>query len=203
MGTRVSDGDVVRVDEKRVEPRELRYFILNKPKGTISVNMDHKDRQYVVDLIPGGREMGLFPVGRLDLDTTGLLIITNDGELANRIAHPRYGVTKEYIALVKGHWTLNTLREATRSGVRLDDEYLVKSIEILKASTEGPRTRVTLRIKEGRKHVVKRIFLAIGSRVYELHRSAIGDLKLGETEISGFKELSGNLIINKTGSDSK
>jgi pseudouridine synthase len=189
MGARVDDDDVVRVDGKIVTPRELRYFILNKPKGVISVNLDHKDRKYVVDLIYGGREMGLFPVGRLDLDTTGLLILTNDGDLANRIAHPRYGVTKEYIALIKGEWSRKKLMEATRSGVELDDGYLVKSIEILKAEREGPMTRVILQIKEGRKHVVKRIFLALSSRVYELHRSAVGELRLGGLEEREWKEL--------------
>jgi 23S rRNA pseudouridine2605 synthase len=145
MGARVGDGDLVKVDGKLVTPSELRYFILNKPKGIISVNLDHKDRKYVVDLVPEGREMGLFPVGRLDLDTTGLLILTNDGNLANWIAHPRYGVTKEYIALIKGKWTLGDLRKVTRNGVRLDDGYLVKNIDIVKAMSEGSRTRVTLR----------------------------------------------------------
>ena len=189
MGARVEEEDVVQVDGKVVVSKELRYFILNKPKGAISVNMDHRDRKYVVDLIPSGREMGLFPVGRLDLDTTGLLIITNDGELANRIAHPRYGVGKEYVALIKGEWSLHDLRVSTESGVTLDDGYVVNNIDVLKASLEGTRTRVTIRIKEGRKHVVKRIFLSIGSRVYELHRSAIGDLILGDLQIGEFETI--------------
>lgn len=199
MGARVSDGDVVRIDGEIVEPRELRYFLLNKPKGTISVNMDHKDRKYVVDLIPGGREIGLFPVGRLDLDTTGLMILTNDGDLANRIAHPRYGVTKEYVALVKGDWILKNLREATSNGVILDDGNIVKNIEILKTVNEGDRTRVTLRIKEGRKHVVKRIFLAINSRVYELHRSAIGKQKVEGIGTGDFEETGRNILVREIG----
>jgi 23S rRNA pseudouridine2605 synthase len=201
MGARVKEGDVVRINGDVVEPRELKYFILNKPKGTISVNMDHKERTYVVDLIPEGRKMGLFPVGRLDLDTTGLLILTNDGELANRIAHPRYGVTKEYVALVKGVWTLRTLKEVTRDGVHLDDGYLVKNIDIVKAVNDGTRTRVTLRIKEGRKHVVKRIFLSLGGRVYELHRSAIGNLTLENIGTGEFESKTRDDLVKDIGID--
>jgi 23S rRNA pseudouridine2605 synthase len=189
MGARVKETDVVSVDGEVVEPKDLRYYIVNKPVGWISVDKDVKGRNYIVDLIPGGREMGLFPVGRLDLDTTGLLILTNDGDLANRIAHPRYEVEKEYIALVKGSHTRSQLLETTKKGVRLDDGSLVEDIKILRAKAVGDRTEVILRIHEGRKHVVKRIFLGLGSRVYELHRSAIGRLDLEDLELGEFREI--------------
>ncbi|MGA1873800.1 MAG: pseudouridine synthase [Thermoplasmatota archaeon] len=196
-GMKVKGTDTVRVDDRNVSPVDLRYFIVNKPTGVISVDRDHKERVYVVDLVPGGRDMGLFPVGRLDLDTTGLMVLTNDGEMANLIAHPRYGVSKEYIALVKGNWKGNDLVEATSKGVRLDDGYLVRDITILRVITERSRTRVTLRIHEGKKHVVKRIFLSLGSRVYELHRSAIGGLRLGSLGEGEWRDISREEIFEK------
>ena len=85
-GMNVKGTDTVRVDDRNVSPVDLRYFIVNKRTGVISVDRDHKERVYVVDLVPGGRDMGLFPVGRLDQDTTGLMVLTNDGEMANLIA---------------------------------------------------------------------------------------------------------------------
>ncbi|MBN1390721.1 MAG: rRNA pseudouridine synthase [Candidatus Thermoplasmatota archaeon] len=179
-GTRVGEADIIMVDGRSVTPEKLRYFVINKPPGTISVDQDIRGRRYVVDLIPGGREMGLFPVGRLDIDTSGLMLITNDGDLGNRIAHPRYGISKEYVALVNGGWSKKALIGASKDGVRLDDGSVVRDIHFLKAVPMGESTIVTLRIHEGRKHVVKRIFLALGSRVLKLHRSAIGGLRLGE-----------------------
>ncbi|MGA1866044.1 MAG: pseudouridine synthase [Thermoplasmatota archaeon] len=195
QGVRVGESDVVMVDGKAVSPEMLRYFLINKPPGTISVDQDLRGRRYIVDLIPGGREMGLFPVGRLDLDTSGLMILTNDGDLGNRIAHPRYCITKEYTALVKGIWCRKALIEASKDGVRIDDGSIVRDLEFLKAHPKGDMTIVTLRIHEGRKHVVKRIFLSLGSRVYELHRSAIGKLRVGGLREGEWKELKKDDIL--------
>ncbi|MBN1540189.1 MAG: rRNA pseudouridine synthase [Candidatus Thermoplasmatota archaeon] len=197
QGARVGEFDVVMVDGRAVAPEKLRYFIINKPPGTISVDQDLRGRRYIVDLIPGGREMGLFPVGRLDLDTSGLMILTNDGDLGNRIAHPRYGISKEYVALVKGRWSIGSLKEASRDGVKLDDGSLVRDIVFLQAEPRGDRTVVTLRIHEGRKHVVKRIFLSLGSRVIELHRSAIGELGPGGLREGEWREVRKKDILER------
>jgi len=196
-GTRIEEGDVVKVDGDIVSPTDLRYFMINKPPGVISVDQDMRGRKYIVDLIPGGRNMGLFPVGRLDLDTSGLMVLTNDGELGNRLAHPRYGIGKEYIALVKGRWSKGVLIESTRDGVKIDDGSIVKDIHILRTAPQGDRTVVTLRIHEGRKHVVKRLFLSLGSRVYELHRSAIGGLRLGSLGEGEWRELTREDLVKK------
>ncbi|MGA1792875.1 MAG: pseudouridine synthase [Thermoplasmatota archaeon] len=196
-GSRIGKDDLVKVDGKVVLPTELRYFIINKPPGVISVDQDLRGRKYIVDLIPGGRKMGIFPVGRLDLDTSGLMVLTNDGELGNRLAHPRFGIGKEYIALVKGKWSRGALIEVTKNGVVLDDGSVVRDIHILNASFQGDRTVVNLRIHEGRKHVVKRIFLSLGSRVYELHRSAIGELRLGSLGEGEWRELTREELVKK------
>lgn len=187
-GTKVDASDLVELDGSRVNPKEFRYFLLNKPKGTICVDNDSRGRRYVVDLIPEGRSMGLFPVGRLDLDTKGLIIITNDGEIANRIAHPRFGIEKEYRSLVKGRWGKGELEIIASRGFMLDEGEPVKDVRILEVKPKGERSLVTLRIHEGRKHVVKRIFLSMGSRVYELERTAIGELYLGDIPPGEFRE---------------
>jgi 23S rRNA pseudouridine2605 synthase len=188
-GTKVFPGDIVEVDGIKIEPKRSRYFILNKPPGSISVNLDSRGRKWVVDFIPGGREMGLFPVGRLDVDTTGLIIITNDGDLGNRIAHPRYEVIKKYHALIKGQWSHEKLRDSLEKGIRLENGESVRGIRVLSASSKDDRTETTISIHEGRKHVVRRIFLALGSRVYELKRLAIGGLEIGDLPPGEYTEL--------------
>jgi 23S rRNA pseudouridine2605 synthase len=159
------------------------------------VNKDERGRRWVVDIVPGGRNMGLFPVGRLDLDTTGLMILTNDGDLANRISHPRYGLKKEYHALVKGKWNLDDLKKRLENGIELENGDIVTNVKILSAVLEGERTKVILRIHEGRKHVVKRIFLAMGSRVYQLERTGIGELELSKIDPDAYIEVSKTEIL--------
>ena len=115
---KIGDEDVVAVNGEAVEARELRYVLVNKPRGVASTRSDpHADR-VIVDLVPNGRI--LFPVGRLDVDTTGLIILTNDGVLANRLMHPRYGVPKTYAARVRGKVSRRALG-ALRQGVELED----------------------------------------------------------------------------------
>ena len=188
-GVLVNQGDIVMADGRKVSPIPFRYFILNKPEGIISVNDDSRGRTWVVDLIPDGRKLGLFPAGRLDLDTTGLMLITNDGRLANRIMHPRYGIRKEYRALVKGTWTPDTLRSRLKGKVVLENGEVVDGIEVVSAFPESGDTRTVITIHEGRKHVVKRLFTAIGTRVLELERTAIGSLRAPYLEKGQWKEM--------------
>ncbi len=195
LGTAIDEGSRVLVDGRKVTVLPHRYFILNKPKGIICVRDDPRGRRWVVDMIPKELRPGMFPVGRLDIDTTGLIMITNDGLLSNRIAHPSYGVEKEYIALVKGNMTEDELK-AMEEGVMLDTG-MVKGIRILSFEHIEDRTSVTLRIHEGRHHVVKRIFLAVGSRVYELHRRGIGDLNVDDLDVGSWREIEKDLILSK------
>ena len=196
-GTLVNEGDQVLLDGKVQSPLKMRYFLLNKPAGYVCVNNDSRGRTWVVDLIPKGRKLGLFSVGRLDLDTTGLIVITNDGEIGNRISHPSSMVTKEYRALIRGHWTKNDLISRLEKGVDLLEGGRVTGIKVIEVIGENEMTRVSITIHEGRKHVVKRIFKAIGSRVIELERTAIGDQRIEGMEIGKWMEIDHHTIRKK------
>ena len=185
-GTKVEDGDAIALDGARVEPMALQYFILNKPKGHVSVDRDDRGRPYVVDLVPGAREAGCFPVGRLDMDTTGLMIITNDGELSQRIAHPSFGIEKTYEALLPGRVAPEKVLSLEK-GVTLEDGHFVKDIRIDRMEKAGPDTMVRITIHEGKRHVVKRIFRSIGIMLRGLHRSSIGGLSLGPIRVGEWR----------------
>ena len=187
LGFVIDDTSEVRVDGVVMNPLPLRYFVMNKPPGIICVRSDPKGRRWAVDLIPGGNEMGLFPVGRLDLDTTGLLILTNDGEMGNRIAHPRYSVKKEYVAVARGIIDEERIM-SLEGGVEIGGR-TVSSVRIMDVSHKGGETRVVLTIKEGRYHIVKRLFLALGHRLSGLHRSAVGGLGVDGIPLGGYREL--------------
>ncbi|MDG6225648.1 MAG: pseudouridine synthase [Candidatus Thermoplasmatota archaeon] len=189
QGFDVGEGDIVQLDGEEVHPVPYRYYILNKPKGWISVDRDPRGRPYVVDLIPGAREQGCFPVGRLDMDTTGLLIVTNDGSTANRIAHPRYGVAKTYTATIKGKGKANSIHTMEK-GVRIDDGHIVRDVRIDDISEKDGHTMVRLTIHEGKRHVVKRMFRSIGLKLEELERNAIGSLEIAGLGFGEWREIS-------------
>jgi 23S rRNA pseudouridine2605 synthase len=168
----VGSRDEVAVDGEVVTPRELRYVLVNKPRGVASTRSDpHADR-VLVDLVPDGRV--LFPVGRLDVDTTGLIVLTNDGVLANRLMHPRYGVPKTYAARVQGRVSKRDLAELRR-GVTLEDG--VTSPAEARLIKQSPKTAlVELPLHEGRKRQVRRMLAALDLPVDELHRRRYGPL---------------------------
>jgi len=179
------EADTVTVDGRRVRPPAAhRYVLLDKPLGVITTASDEAGRRTVLDVI--GREgLGghrLFPVGRLDGDSTGLLLLTDDGELSYRLTHPRYKVAKEYTVTVAGVPEPAEL-DALRRGVRLSDGPTAPArVELLRA-TRGDRDsgRADLRvvIGEGRHRQVRRMLEAVGHRVVRLRRSAFGPLRLG------------------------
>ena len=147
---KVGADDVVRGRRRGVELRELRYFLVNKPRGVASTRRDPHAERVIVDLVPDGRT--LFPVGRLDVDTTGLIILTNDGALANRLMHPRYGVPKTYVARVRGKVGRRALG-ALRQGVELEDGLTAPAeVRLKKQSAKTALVEVT--IHEGRKRQV-------------------------------------------------
>ncbi len=170
LGRRVEvDTDLVEVDGAPIGVRpDLVYYLLNKPTGTVTTASDPQGRPTVVDLVPA--EPRVFPVGRLDLDTEGLLLLTNDGELANRITHPSHGVEKEYLAEVRGEPSRATLRRL-REGVELEDGPTAPA----QASLVAP-TLVRLTIHEGRNRQVRRMLDAVGHPVERLIRTRIGPL---------------------------
>jgi 23S rRNA pseudouridine2605 synthase len=183
LNTLVGARDRVEVDGEDVPPQRLRYVLLHKPAGVVTTARDPQGRPTVVELVPG--EPRVVPVGRLDLHTTGALLLTNDGQLAHRLAHPRYGVEKTYIAEVEGDPEEDKLQRL-RDGVELEDGLTAPA----RARRLGPG-RVELVLHEGRKHQVKRMLAAVGHPVIRLHRSAYSGLTLEELEPGGSRELTG------------
>lgn len=176
LATEIYDGDIVTVDGERVTPLKKHvYIMLNKPKGYVCTTSDEKGRKTVMDLIKGHSER-IYPVGRLDYDSEGLLILTTDGELANRITHPRNEITKTYIARVEGEITESEL-DKLRSGVVLDGVKTNKC-RIKVVGVEDNMTRMEVVISEGRNRQIRRMFETINRQVVFLKRVAIGDLRL-------------------------
>lgn len=172
--TDVGPGDDVRVDGRSVAPvADTVVYALNKPAGVVSTAKDTHRRETVVDLVPAdGRR--LYPVGRLDAETTGLILLTDDGELADLLTHPRYEVQKVYVAEVAGGPVGHETVEALRSGVRLDDgPTLPAGVELLNERM----LRITLR--EGRKRQVRRMCEAVDHPVVSLRRVKLGPLDVG------------------------
>jgi 23S rRNA pseudouridine2605 synthase len=176
LHTVVGARDVVEVDGRRVEPAPLAYVLLHKPAGVVTTARDPQGRPTVVDLVP--REARVVPVGRLDLDTTGALLLTNDGKLAHRLAHPRYEVPKVYEVEVEGRPGEEAL-SALRRGVELEDGRTAPAeVRVLRSGPQ--RSLLELTLHEGRKHQVKRMCAAVGHPVRRLHRSSYAGLRVDD-----------------------
>jgi 23S rRNA pseudouridine2605 synthase len=181
LNTFVADGDRVDLDGEPLVRQRLAYLLLNKPAGVVTTARDPHGRPTVVELVPS--DPRVVPVGRLDADTTGVLLLTNDGPLAHRLAHPRYEVEKVYEAEVEGRPDEATL-ERLRTGVVLDDGLTAPAA----ARLLGP-SRVELAIHEGRKHQVKRMLEAVGHPVRRLHRTRYAGLTVADLEPGEWREL--------------
>ncbi|MGH3008698.1 MAG: pseudouridine synthase [Gaiellaceae bacterium] len=181
LNTVVGAHDRVTVDGEEVARQRLAYVLLNKPAGVVTTARDPQGRPTVVELVPG--EPRVVPVGRLDADTTGALLLTNDGPLAHRLAHPRYGVEKTYVAEVEGD-PAETALAALREGIELDDGPTAPA----HARRLGPG-HVELVLHEGRKHQVKRMLAAVGHPVKRLHRSAYAGLSADDLEPGEWRAL--------------
>jgi 23S rRNA pseudouridine2605 synthase len=181
LNTVVGAHDRVEVDGEEVAGQRLAYVLLHKPAGVVTTARDPQGRPTVVGLVP--HEPRVVPVGRLDVDTTGVLLLTNDGQLAHRLAHPRYGVEKTYVAEVERDPDEDALRRL-REGIELEDGWTAPA---------GARRlglgRVELVLHEGRKHQVKRMLSAVGYPVTRLHRSAYAGLTLEGLEPARWREL--------------
>jgi 23S rRNA pseudouridine2605 synthase len=190
LGRRVHpDTDLVEVDGAPVGIRpDLVHYLVNKPPGVVTTASDPQGRPTVVDLVPA--EPRVFPVGRLDLDTEGLILMTNDGELANRIAHPSHGVEKEYLAEVRGEPSRAALR-ALREGVDLDDGRTAPA----QASLVSP-SLVRLTIHEGRNRQVRRMLEAVGHPVTRLIRTRIGPIADRRLKPGSWRPLSADELRN-------
>jgi 23S rRNA pseudouridine2605 synthase len=181
LNTVVRARDVVEVNGARVSPKRLAHVLLHKPAGVVTTARDPHRRRTVADLVR--HEAGVVPVGRLDADTTGALLLTNDGPLAHRLAHPRYGVEKTYVVDVEGRPSDEVLRRLSE-GVDLDDGPTAPA----RVRRLGP-SRLELVLHEGRKHQVKRMCAAVGHPVRALHRSRYAALELDGLAPGQWREL--------------
>ena len=177
----VDAGDVVEVDGRAVAPEPLAHILLHKPAGVVTTARDPHGRPTVVGIV--GHELRVVPVGRLDADTTGALLLTNDGPLAHRLMHPRYEVDKVYVAEVEGEPSDEALRRLA-DGLELEDGRTAPA----RVRRLG-RKRVELVLHEGRKHQVKRMLEAVGHPVRRLHRSSYAGLGLGDVAPGAWRDL--------------
>ena len=182
LNTFVAKHDRVELDGQPLARQPLAYVLLHKPAGVVTTASDPQRRPTVVELV-ADRGIRLVPVGRLDADTTGALLLTNDGELAHRLAHPRYEVEKVYEAEVEGEPSDEALGQL-EEGVELDDGRTAPA----RAKRLGPPT-IEVAIHEGRKHQVKRMLAAVGHPVARLHRSRYADLTLEGLDPGAWREL--------------
>jgi 23S rRNA pseudouridine2605 synthase len=188
LGTKVDPRTaVIRVEGRRLPPvSEHVYLVLNKPRGVVSTMSDPQGRRTLSDFV-ADRPERLFHVGRLDTDTEGLIILTNDGDFAHRLAHPSYEVDKTYVAEVDGDVGRPALRRL-REGVVLEDGPVqVSSVQVL--SRQGGRSIVELVIHEGRNRIVRRLLDHVGHPVRRLSRTRIGPVAIGELRRGSLREL--------------
>ena len=186
LNTFVGSADVVEVDDDVVAPQRLAYVLLHKPAGVVTTARDPHGRPTVVELVAA--DARVVPVGRLDADTTGALLLTNDGPLAHRLAHPRYEVEKVYVADVEGTPTDEALRRLA-DGVELEDGVTAPArVQRLGLST------LELTLHEGRKHQVKRMCDAVGHPVRRLHRSSYAGLTVDGLGAGEWRELTSDEV---------
>jgi 23S rRNA pseudouridine2605 synthase len=187
LGTKVDDAkDVVAVNGKTIKSAETVWIALNKPRGYVSTRKDPQGRPTVYDLLPPALH-GLFYVGRLDLDSEGLLLLTNDGDTANRMLHPRYEVARVYEVLVRGEIKPDKIDQLLQ-GVELDDGIATaESVKVLGVARNEMRLRLTLR--EGRKREVRRMLWAVGHKVLRLKRISYGPIKLNRLAEGKWRKL--------------
>lgn len=187
MGWQVEEDDVVEANGRVIEIANKKiYVVVNKPLGYITSMQDEKDRDTVADLVADIPQR-LFPVGRLDYNTTGLLIMTNDGELTQTLTHPRHEVYKTYVAKVAGVISDSRLAKL-RKGVDIGG--FVTSPAKVRLVRQMPRHAVVeISIREGKNRQVRKMFAAVGNKVQELHRTAIGEIRLGRLKEGHYRKL--------------
>ena len=189
LGDKVSGNDYIEVEGNAInEKQDKVYYLLNKPRGIITSTSDDKGRKTVVDLID--TNIRIYPVGRLDYDTTGLIILTNDGCLANLLTHPKNNIDKEYIAKIEGLITKGSIKTLEK-GVVIDGKKTAKSkAKILKVDKKSNTSIVELTIHEGRNHQVKNMFKALGYNVIKLKRERISFLTVEGLSSGDYRQLS-------------
>lgn len=188
MGYDVKEGDIVEVNGRRIDQvvQKPTYIMLNKPLGYVTTSKDDKGRLTVQDLV-GDVDARLFPIGRLDYNTSGLLLMTNDGDLAYKLTHPKHHIYKTYRARVSGVLSREKIAKLERG---VDIGGFVTSRANVKVLKQGERSAIVeIQIYEGKNRQVRKMFAAVGNRVQELERVAIGDLFLGRLMVGHYRKL--------------
>lgn len=188
LGCEVTEDDEVIVSGNRVTLKKNEYYILNKPKGYICSVSDDKGRKTIMDLLPSNAGR-IFPVGRLDYDSEGLLIVTTDGELAQRLTHPSNEIPKTYLVKIEGTLTEAALNPI-RSGIEIDSGYVTKKCKAHIVETNKEYTKIHITITEGKNREIRKMFAAIGKEVVLLKRIKIGELTLRGLNRGEWRKLS-------------
>ena len=192
LGYKVNPKDEIRVDDVLLEKENKVYFLLNKPREVVCTTEDDKNRKTITSLID--TDLRIFPVGRLDYDTTGLIILTNDGEFANVITSPKNKIEKVYIAKINGKLLANEMI-SLKKGVVIDGRKTEKSkVKIKKYDKKTDTSIIEITITEGRNHQVKKMFDAVGHKVQKLSRTTYGTLTLDGLTSGEYRELSHNEV---------
>ena len=192
MGFKVNSSDIILVDNKQIDREIKEYYLLNKPRGVVSTSSDDKGRKTVVELI--NTNARIYPVGRLDYDTTGLIILTNDGVFANLMMHPKNKIDKVYVAKIKGVLDVESIHKLER-GVIIDNEKTSPAkVKVRKKNLENNTSVVQLTIHEGKNHQVKKMFEAVGYDVVKLKRERVGFLTLGTLQSGEYRKLNSKEI---------
>lgn len=187
LGIKVSESDKVEVNNKPIEKETKEYYLLNKPRGVITTTNDEHGRKTVTDLIETPAR--IYPVGRLDYDTTGAILLTNDGEFANILMHPSNKIDKVYLAKLEGIIKGEQIN-ALKNGVMLDD-VLVKAsrVKLKRVNQENSTSMVEITIHEGKNHQVKRMFESVGFHVEKLTRERIGIFDINNLKSGQYRKL--------------
>ena len=187
LGMKVDSSDSVSVDSKLIRKEDKVYFLINKPRGIISASNDDKGRKTVVDLIDTDKR--IYPVGRLDYDTTGALILTNDGELANILTHPKNNIEKSYYVKVEGK-VMGDEIHILEKGIRLENEFLKPDkVKFRKYDINSNFTYLTVVLHEGHNHEVKKLFEFINHPVVKLKRESIAFLNVMDLKSGQYRKL--------------
>lgn len=186
LGTKVTENDEVLFEDAKIVPEEKKvYYLLNKPEGYITSVKDEKDRKTIMDLVKCDER--IYPIGRLDYDSSGLIILTNDGDIYNKIIHPRVKINKTYIAVCNGVFSKDELVKF-KSGIDIGG-YVTSDAEIKVVSFKNNRCSVEISIHEGKNRQIRRMCEALDHEVISLKRVAIGKIKLGSLEKGEYREL--------------
>lgn len=192
LGSKVSKNDIIEVDNVKISNEERVYILLNKPRGVVTTSHDEHNRKTVIDLIETDKR--IYPVGRLDYDTTGLILLTNDGEFTNNITHPKNKIDKTYVAKINGILSISDIM-ALKKGVVIDQYKTSKArVKVRKIDNKNNNSIVEITIHEGKNHQVKKMFESLGYKVLKLKREKIAFLTLkglnsGEYRMLNSKEV--------------